>query len=70
MVVENSDGPVTITGGLNTAAGADVDLTTTLRTLIFYTTPGNWYNNQTWDMVTIWDIDDGVTLPYLRWQDE
>ncbi|MCL2131388.1 MAG: T9SS type A sorting domain-containing protein [Lentimicrobiaceae bacterium] len=70
MVVQNGSGTVNITNGLNTIAGMEKDVNI-LQSLLFYTTTGNWYNNTTWDITSstaVWDICEGKTLPWLRWQ--
>ena len=70
MVVQNSNGNIPITPDLNTKAGMDISMSN-LQNFSFYAAAGNWYNNQAWNITSpsgIWDICDGKTLPWLRWQ--
>jgi hypothetical protein len=64
MEVRNSGGIVSITGGSD-KAGANTDMAT-LRSLAFYSTNDNWHN-EAWN-IDVWDICDGKSLPFLRWQ--
>ena len=69
VVVQNSKGKVAITDGLNTNAGMSKNRDT-LRSFAFYNTASNW-RTKAWNIVSdtaIWDICDGKTLPWLRWQ--
>ena len=66
MVVQNSNGNISITPDLNTKAGMDIPMSD-LQSLSFYATASNWHNNQAWDLDT-WKICDGQDLPFLRWQ--
>lgn len=69
MVVENIDGIVSVTDGLNAESGAGKEIDT-LKMLDFYTNVNNW-NNGPWNIHTptaIWDICDGSSIPFLRWQ--
>lgn len=64
-IVQNSNGDIQITDGSITAGiGKDI---ATLQSRNFYTTAENW-DSSAWDMVTIWDINDGSGLPFLREQ--
>jgi hypothetical protein len=43
----------------------------TLKSLAFYNTASNWANNTAWSIAPpsgVWNICDGVGLPFLRWQ--
>ena len=69
MVVESNGVSVTIIDGLNTTSGMGKDLST-FQTRNFYATGDNWMNG-TWDITSsssIWDIREGQSLPFLRWQ--
>jgi len=69
MVVKNGSGNVTITDGLNTNAGMGKSRTD-FQSFAFYATAGNW-KTAAWDINApngIWDICDGKSLPFLRWQ--
>jgi len=64
-IVQNSNGDIQITDGSITAGiGKNI---ATLQSRNFYTTADNW-DSSAWDMVTIWDINDGSGLPFLRKQ--
>ena len=66
MTVQHNNGVnVPITDG-SVTAGTGKDMLT-LKSRAFYTTAGNW-NSDAWNLTTVWDICDNVTLPYLRWE--
>ena len=68
MVVLVNGSPVTITDALTGKAGMGKTLTE-LKTQNFYTTPSNWYNNESWDFTTIWTMTGSITgFPILQWQ--
>lgn len=71
MAVKNNSVPLSISPGLNTAAGADVAMSD-MKTAIFYSFSGNWDSNA-WDIDAnsasqTWTIWEGNSLPYFPWQ--
>jgi len=67
MVVQLNGVTLNVGSDINGRQGADADLAT-LQSLAFYTTAGNWKEGEIWDF-TVWNICDGLTLPWLRWED-
>jgi len=73
MVVKDINGDVSITDSTFDADGIGVDMAT-FKTLAFYATASNWYNNEAWDIDTasasssVWRICEGKSLPWLRWE--
>ena len=65
MVVQANGVTLNVGSNINGRQGADVDVAT-LQSLVFYTTVDNWAD-EIWDF-TIWNICDGETLPWLRWE--
>ena len=39
-----------------------------LQSRAFYTTQSNWQGNKAWDFTDVWDIWDGKSYPYFKWQ--
>jgi len=69
MKLIDNNGVVTVADGLNTLAGMGLGMNI-LQSRNFYATVGNWFAGA-WDIVSaasVWDICDGKTLPWLRWQ--
>jgi len=66
MVVQLNGVTLNVGSDINGRQGADADLAN-LQSLAFYTTAGNWADG-IWDF-TVWNICDGLTLPWLRWED-
>ena len=69
MVVLNSGGVKAITSGIYTNSGQNIPLDS-LQSRVFYSRSLNWVSSS-WSIQNpsgIWDICDGKTLPWLRWQ--
>ena len=71
MIVESNGVHVNITDDLNGLSGMSKEITT-LQSRSFYATVENWQGGlYEWDIVSptsTWDIRDGESLPFLRWQ--
>ena len=66
MEVIVNGNPVTITEGTyQSGTGVEIE---TLQSIDFYTTDNNWANETPWDF-DVWNICDGITFPWLRWED-
>jgi hypothetical protein len=70
MIVKDFDGNVPIIDSSNNA-GIGIPLAI-LKKSSFYAVPENWNDGLPWNITgsdRIWDICNGVTLPWLRWQE-
>ena len=67
MIVKAGGSPVSITPNANGIEGADVDMAT-LKTALFYDTQG-WDIDNVINPLKIWRICEGLTLPFLQWQE-
>jgi len=65
MVIQRNGLPQTITDS-SAYAGVGKSLST-FQSLAFYATATNWHTGA-WD-TAVWDIREGETLPFLRWQE-
>jgi hypothetical protein len=66
MKVQNGNGNVAQINELNGKAGMGKTLAE-LKTESFYTTQSNW-SDDVWNFDEVWDICEGKTFPWLRWQ--
>ena len=65
MIILNSEGLITIIEPWYTSESGIGKNMSTLRSRDFYTTTDNWCN-EAWDMTSVWDIENGKGLPFLR----
>jgi len=65
MIILNSEGLITIIEPWHTLESGIGKNMSTLKSRAFYTTADNWCN-EAWDMISVWDIENGNGLPFLR----